>query len=389
MRDTIAARLNLLSENLQKGGVDLALIMENTNLYYYSGIIVNGTLAIADSGKSIYLVRRGMELIPKDTPVETVQVRSFREFTSILTSKNMRFRRIGIEKDVVPVELYEKLRSIFPGSEFVDISFETRWQRACKSNEEIIFLRESARKLDCTMEDAKELIRVGIREIDVSAEIESRARKRLHQGLSRMRGLNSEVFMGSLISGARAALPAASMKPTVGMGLSPAYMEGASTSRIDKNEPIIADFLGNYMGYITDETRTFVIGKLSKELEDAFEVCLDVMSMVEEEAKPGVSAGEIYDKAMEMVSKTRFKNNFMGFRESQVPFIGHGVGLELNEYPFIAKNQHYVLERGMVFAIEPKMVFPGIGAVGIENTYLVQYNSLERLTRFPKEVVYL
>ncbi len=79
----------------------------------------------------------------------------------------------------------------------------------------------------------------------------------------------------------------------------------------------------------------------------------------------------------------------MGYGDGQVTFVGHGIGLEINEWPILNEGNKNPLERGMVFALEPKFVFPDKGAVGIELNYVVRDHGLERVTRFPEGIVYL
>ncbi len=385
-------RREALSAALQKKGVDIALIMQNVDMYYYCGSIPSGVLLIDANATSILAVRRGFLRARDEARLEKeniVQIRGFSDLPRLMEERGMRHKRIGMEMDVVPADMFFRIKKLFSESEFLDISRDIRWQRSIKSDFEIGEIREAARMLDCTMEDAKEVLRAGKREIEVSAELEYRARKRGHQGRSRMRAFNGEMFMGHVHSGYRSAYPSGYQKPTAGIGPHPSYPEGASFEKIEENSPVIVDFLGNYHGYIADETRTFATGKLNEKLLSAYQFCRDVMEWFEENAKPGAIAGQLYDKCIEMAKRSGFSDNFMGIKGNQTSFIGHGVGLELDELPLIAVRQEYELKPGMVFAFEPKVSYKDLGSVGIENTYLVTENGLESLTRFPKEIVYI
>ncbi len=392
MNTEFLMRIENLSKTLRANDIDTALIMQNTDLYYYSGTIPSGVLAISNNNETLYTIRRGYQRALEESAISKdniIQVNGLSKLPSLLEDRGIHFKTIGIEMDVVPADLFLRLQNIFKDSRFVDISFYIRRQRSKKSAYEIEKMRQAARMLDCTMEDAKELIKADKREIDVSAELEFRARKRGHQGRSRMRGFNGEVFMGHIHSGPRCAYPSGFLKPTAGIGPHATYPEGASFEKIERNEPVIVDFLGNYQGYMSDETRIFVVGKLEKRFEEAYYFCKDMLDWLEETLKPGMVAVDIYNKCIEMADKKGYKESFMGIASNQVPFIGHGIGLELDEYPFIAKGQDYVIEENMTFAFEPKIAFEDAGAVGIENTYLVKKDSIESLTRFPREIVYL
>ncbi len=386
------ARVAKLSDTLSKNGIDVALIMQNTDLYYYSATIPSGVLAVSSDNKTVYTIRRGYKRAENETALDKdtlIQTKGLSELPKILSDFGIKFKTIGIEMDVIPADMFLRIKKVFKDSEILDVSFYIRWQRSKKSEFEIKQMREAARMLDCTTEDAKELIKAGKREVEVSAELEYRARKRGHQGKSRMRGFNGEVFMGHVHSGYRSAFPSGFLKPTAGIGPHASYPEGASFEKIEENQPVIVDFLGNYQGYMSDETRIFVVGKLDKKLTKAYYFCRDVMDWMEEYAKPGIAAQDIYEQCLVMAEKAGYKDNFMGIKTNQTPFVGHGIGLELDEFPFIAKGQDYAIEENMTFAFEPKVAFEGIGAVGIENTYLVTKNGVEALTRFPREIVYL
>lgn len=392
MKNIIFNRIKKLSDTLKEKGVDVALIMQNADMFYYSNTIPSGSLAISNDNRAIFMIRRGYKRAQIESPIEKdslIPVKGLRESINILNEHSIKFNTIGIEKDVLPVEIFERLQKIFKNSRFVDISGDIRWQRSRKNSYEIGLMKKAAKMLDETMNDAKKILKSGMKEIEASAELEYRTRKRGHQGLCRMRGFNGEVFMGHVHSGARSAYPSAPLKPTAGLGPYISYPEGASFEKIEANTPITVDFLGNYSGYMSDETRIFTIGHLEQSYVKAYNFCRKVLEWMEDYAKPGVIAEEIYYKSLEMAEKAGYKDSFMGIQSNQVPFVGHGVGIELDEFPFIAKNQDYPLSEGMTYAFEPKIAFENRGAVGIENTYLVTKSGVESFNKYSREITYL
>jgi len=142
-------------------------------------------------------------------------------------------------------------------------------------------------------------------------------------------------------------------------------------------------------GYLSDHARIFSIGELNKDLLDAHQAMLEVQEEIKTQAKPGVLTGELYELMLTLADKKGYSESFMGVGDRRIRFTGHGVGLELDEFPFIAKGQRLPLEAGMIIAMEPKTIFPGIGVVGIENTHLVTETGLESLTKFPDEIMVL
>jgi Xaa-Pro aminopeptidase len=199
----------------------------------------------------------------------------------------------------------------------------------------------------------------------------------------------SELFYGHLMSGDGAAVPSYLASPTGGTGVSSVIGQGAGFRKIGSNEPVLVDYVFALDGYISDHSRIFSIGRLPDELEATHLAMLEIQSEMKSQAKPGVLTGDLYELMISLAEKKGYAENFMGVGERRIRFTGHGVGLELDEFPFIAKGQQLALEAGMVIALEPKTIFPGKGVVGIENTHLVTENGLESLSSFPDEITVL
>jgi Xaa-Pro dipeptidase len=236
---------------------------------------------------------------------------------------------------------------------------------------------------------ATTVIREGVPEIEMAGVLEAEARRLGHQGLIRMRMWDSELFYGHFMSGSAAAVPSSLASATGGAAMSPAFAQGPGPKKIEANEPILFDYVFTYQGYLADHTRIYGIGELPAKLVTAHKDMLELQALVAREARPGKLAGEIYDLALDFVKHKGYESFFMGGDEQRVPFIGHGIGLELDEFPFIAAGQKMKLQEGMTIALEPKLIFPGQGVVGIENTHLVTKDGLERLTRFEDGIITL
>ena len=146
------------------------------------------------------------------------------------------------------------------------------------------------------------------------------------------------------------------------------------------------DLGGNFYGYMCDMSRVYSIGKLPNEAYAAHQACLDVQAAVTAMANPGVRCEELYDVAIETITKAGFADYFMGVGQ-KAKFIGHGIGLEINEAPVLAPRIKQELEPGMVFALEPKVVLPTIGPVGIENSWVVTADGVKKLTDAPEEII--
>ncbi|OSS41400.1 Xaa-Pro aminopeptidase [Desulfurella amilsii] len=381
-------RTKTFSEVLRVKNIDIALLMQSTDIYYYTGTFANGVLIITkDNGKFLF-VRRGLDRAQEETNVSVNYMNGFSDIKKFIQQQGFKVDTIGLEFDVLPANFYLKFKEIFDRSHIADVSDDIRWQRRIKEPQEIGSIAQAAKNLDCLMADAKIYLEENKREIDISAKLEYFARLRGHQGRNRMRMFNGEIFMGHVICGTSAVGFSGYMKPLTGKGMYPTYPEGASTNRIEKNKSIIVDFVFNYNGYLADQTRTFVIGDLDNQMKKGYQFCLDLINWFEDYAKVGTNAHEIYIKSLEKAKSAGYENIFMGIGKDRVSFLGHGLGLELDEYPFIAKGMDYPLEENMVFAFEPKLIF-NEGAVGLENTYIVKKDGVESLTKFPKQLVQL
>ena len=198
-------------------------------------------------------------------------------------------------------------------------------------------------------------------EVALAGELESFARSLGHQGIVRMRMWGSELFYGHLLSGDGAAVPSYLASPTGGTGVSCFIGQGAGWRKIRVNEPVLVDYVFALDGYISDHARIFSIGRLPGELEAAHNAMLEIQEEVKEQARPGAISGELYELMLAMAEKKGYADSFMGVGERRIRFTGHGVGLELDEFPFLAKGQQLALEAGMIIALEPKTIFPGRG----------------------------
>jgi Xaa-Pro aminopeptidase len=273
-----------------------------------------------------------------------------------------------------------------PEAELVDVSNPLRQIRALKTPFELERMQQAAAFSDRLAAYSAEQIRAGMTELALAGRIEAHARKLGHQGIVRMRMWNAELFYGHLMAGAAAAVPSFLASPTGGIGASAAVSQGASARRLRPNEPILLDYVFVHEGYINDQARIFSIGALADDLMAAHEAMLKVQAAVSRAAKPGTVTGELYKLALDTAIDLGYGDHFMGADPRRIRFVGHGVGLELDEYPFLAQGQTMTLAQNMTIALEPKLIFPGRGVVGIENTHAVTPDGLRPFGRYPEQI---
>ena len=194
--------------------------------------------------------------------------------------------------------------------------------------------------------------------------------------------------MGNLLVGENADNPSPYDFAMGGAGMDPSLPVGADGTIIKPGVSVMVDVNGNFTGYMTDMTRCYAVEPLPERAARAHQLSIDICAELARMGRPGVEAKALYNRALEMATETGFAESFMGHRQ-HAGFVGHGVGIEINELPVIAPRSRDILAAGNVIALEPKFVIPGVGAVGIENTYRVTDSGpMERLTDAPEEIIY-
>lgn len=383
----VEQRVKRLQDALMKNELEGALILENTNLYYFSGTVFDGFLFVPAEGAPLLLANKGVERVKSESPLKEIHsIQNTRDLPLKLREHSSFPRRLGMELDVLPARDYLRYQRLFTAeTKMVDISKIIREIRWIKSPYEQELIKESAEIHGQLFLEIPRLVQIGLFDWELAAQIEYRARLAGHLGITRFRGFNRELFMGAVLTGPTGATLSPSDTPFGGQGLTPLYPMGAGGGRIEKGQPVSIDYVGNYTGYMVDQTRSFCLGTPPSLLKKAYETSLEIQAMVEEEAKPGVNGAYLYEKAVSIARKNQLAEHFMGYGQP-VTFIGHGIGLEINEWPVIAKGIDLLLEEGQVFALEPKFVFPKLGLVGIENTYLIRSEGLEKLTVTSEEM---
>ena len=382
-------RIGQLKNYLLENSIDAALILQPMDLYYFSGTIQKANLYIPARGEPVMMVHKSTERARAESAIgKILYLESPKKIPKILKANGYDLPgRLGLELDVLPANLYFTYYRLFQKAEIIDISNPIRLIRAVKSSYEIDIIRQAATFSDQIAQHVPSLLREGMTEIELAGKVEAEARRLGHQGVVRMRLWGGEMFYGHLMSGPSAAVPSYLASPTGGVGANPAMAQGPGFNTIQRHEPVLVDYVFAYNGYLSDHTRIFSIGTLPQELVDAHAAMLEVQAMVKKIATPGIPSGTIYEQALAKARQLGYADQFMGIAgRERIRFIGHGIGLEIDEFPFLAAGQNLPLQERMTIALEPKLIFPGKGVVGIENTHVVTPNGLEQLGRFPEEI---
>lgn len=380
-------RVVRLQTRLAAAEVQAALLLMPSDIYYFTGTRQNSALWVPVEGSPVLLVRKSLVRARDEGTIDDIRpFPSSKELSGLLGRAG---DTVGMTFDAVPVQQHGWYSKVLPGRSFTDISMIVRELRAVKSSAEIDSIRYSAEKLIAVFREVPTFLKAGMRELDLAAEMEYRLRRSGHEGYVRMRAFNQELFGGMAVSAGGSSSYGFFDGAVTGKGLSSASPQGASREVIRENEPVLIDFAGVFEGYIVDMTRIFVIGTLDPELQRAFDLSLAIQEAVRQAMVPGAICEEVYRQAAAMAEEAGMGGNFMGMPGEQSRFVGHGVGLELDELPVLAQGFAMPLQEGHVVAVEPKFVLPGKGAIGIENTFAVSAEGGVRLTELSDAVVTL
>ena len=388
-RSELIHRIERLQQRLRDDSMDAAMVLQNVDRFYFAGTIQQGQLYIPAQGAPILFIRKSAERARSESALdEVVPIKSPRRIPGLLQDRGLPApATLGMELDVLPVNLYRTFQELFDGCRITDVSPAIRRVRSVKSAYEIERIRKATELADALLGRVGDMIEAGMTEMDLAGRVEGEARRMGHQGIVRMRLWGSEVFYGHLMAGPGAAVPSFLASPTGGVGPGPAVAQGASMAVIQRHQPILVDYTFAVDGYLSDQTRIFSLGRLPAALRDGYAAMVTVQETVKDAARAGVQAGEVYEKALNQAESLGVGDRFMGSGPDRIRFVGHGVGLELDELPFLAHGQKTLLEAGMTVAVEPKLIIPDVGVVGIENTHLVTGDGLETLNRFPDEII--
>lgn len=387
-REELEDRLARLRKNMERTGIEALLVLQKMDCFYLSGTTQDGLLFVPLEGTPLLLIRRELERARVESSLQNiVSLKSLRALPSHIKKYWGKLPQVlGLPMDVLPARDYFRYQGLLPSTKLMDASSQMRDTRKIKSAFEIELMKRAAEIGRKVYQKAKEILKEGMTEIAFGGLLEAVAKSHGHEGLLRVRSLNYEAYSWHVLSGLNGGIVSQSDSPMGGLGLSPAFPVGASLRVMRAHEPILVDFGICYHGYQVDETRMFSVGKMGEKFLDAYKVCREIHDAVLEETRPGAGCEEIFRKTLRLAEKLGYSDSYLGPPGLKTRFIAHGIGLELNDLPFIAQGQAYPLEKGMTFAVEPKIVFPGEGSVGFENTVLVTQKGYEILTPLEQEI---
>ena len=382
-QDDLKIRLNRVQQLLAEAGGDAALISTDVNIYYLTGIVFSGFIYLPAEGEPLCFVQRPLGLEGESI----INIRKPEEIPTVFKERNIPLpKNLFLEADQITHNEFLRLEAAFHSGKTGNITPLLRKARMIKTPWEIEQFRFSATKHAESYRFVPSLFRKGMTEIAFQIEIERVMRQCGSIGIFRAFGSNMNVFMGSLLSGKNAGAPSPFDFALGGRGIHPCVPNGASDDLILEGTTVMIDFAGNFTAYLSDISRVYAFGKLCESAYQAHQLSIEMHQWLMEEVKPGTACSDIYNRMLATAEKSGLATNFMGLSQ-QAKFVGHGIGLEINEPPVLMARSKDLLQAGMVFAFEPKFVLPGVGAVGIENTYLATDTGIEKLTILEEKII--
>ncbi len=384
------ARIPELQGRMAQEGLDAAVILYSRDLLYYTGTTQPAFL-LATQGHHALFVRRGREFVLRESwldPRSIHQWTGYSDMAVFLHGHGLERGLIGLEMDVIPAETFLKVLDACKGFAPRDITPMVLEQRRVKDWTEVEWTRQACRILHAGHERLLEVFREGMTELELSSEIERAHRSHGHEGEYFMRQFDFVMGRGPLVSGENLSRISGRIRSISGVGLSPSVPAGASRRVIRRGDILMVDIPTHYLGYHADQSRTYSVGRPSASVKAMHEALREIADEVLEEMRPGVSCAELYHHAMEKARRLGMEGSFMhiGTEKAPLDFIGHGLGLEINEPPLIGPRGGTHLESGMILALEMVMTRSRTEVVKLEDTVLVTPSGGELLTVTPREL---
>jgi len=343
---------------LDESGLDAILIASSINRRYVTGFTGTAGAAIITKDDALFITdfRYTEQAAEQAEGFKIVEHKQIIELEIKDQLKKMSVKRLGFEKEHVSYSQYENYNKVLD-VELVPISGVIEELRLIKDKDELEIMKKAAKIADDAFEHIQSFIKPGVKEIDISNELEFFMRKQ---------GATSSSFDIIIASGFRAALP---------HGV-------ASEKEVQSGELVTMDYGALYRGYCSDITRTVAVGEINDELKNIYDTVLEAQIRGVEGIRPGITG-----KEADALTRDYIKEK--GYGEYFGHSTGHGLGMEVHEGPSLSFRSDKKLKPGMVVTVEPGIYIPQVGGCRIEDDVIVTETGNERLTFSSKELVYV
>ncbi len=349
----------------------MAVIFSKINLLYFTGSMPEGMLIIEREKEATLWARRSFERSSKESALS--QIKPMNSYRDAALAYPQIPSEIYLETEFVPLAMFQRFQKYFPCQSYNSIDAQISMTRAVKSPWELKYIKEAGAIHQHILEEiVPGILKEGMSEVELAADLYAIMLKKGHHGVARFAMHDTEIPIAQLGFGESSLYPTNFNGPGGNLGMNAAVPSmGNRNRKLKKGDLVFIDMGLGVNGYHSDKTMTYMFGAdLPVEVQQIHQQCVDIQNRVADLLIPGNIPEEIYETVMAGLSP-EFQQNFMGFGPRQVKFLGHGIGLTVDEAPVIAKGFKMPLQENMLFAIEPKKGIEGIGMVGIENTFIV------------------
>ena len=345
-------RIESIKKYLEENEVDAALITSTPNLFYFTNAapLVGGYLVVTLEEETLLVPELEYEQAKEEAKVSVEKFKKMDELYEYLK----RFKSLAVE-GTMNVSFSNALKEKASIKEFKLLDDVIKDLRMIKSEEEIKLIKDACRLADIGVMTAIEEISEGRREKEVAAKVEY---------VMKMEGAEKPAFDTIIASGHRSALP----------------HWVASDKRIERGDLVVIDLGALYRHYNSDITRTIVVGSPNEKQKEIYEIVLEAQKKSVKEARPGMTAKELDSIARKVIEE-------YGYGDKFIHSLGHGIGLQVHEWPRVSQYDETVLKEGMVVTIEPGIYIPKFGGVRIEDTVVITKNGAKRLTKTERELI--
>lgn len=385
-----SSRTRLLQEKISERGLTGAIVFFSRDVYYYSGTAQPAYLVILPDDYRLF-VRRGYEIARQESGYEKERVvngGSLKVVARQMFSGAGRGARIGTETDVLTVSQARSMSQALGVSDFVDISGEILEQRGVKDEQEVASIRKACSAVHAGHLAVMSCLGAGLSELELAAAVENAQRLAGHEGCFFLRAPDFVMSRGPLASGRNLRQTSGTLFTLSGTGLSRAVPTGASRRVMTDGEMVLVDIPACIEGYHADQSRTYAVAHVQQRSLDLFDCLREVADYLIGNLRSGMRCGEAFALATSRAAEVGIGDSFMNFDSgAKAHFIGHGVGLELNEPPLLARGSETVLKDGMVLALELHLMEQEGFALKLEDTLHIAPNGVEILTPSPRELM--
>lgn len=380
-------RLTTLLERLAEAQVDAALLTHPRDVLYYAGTARPATL-LAGPRQAVLYVRRGLEWARREATVERVESGGGWDAVAAELSQQMPGGgRLGVTLDVLSAQLYLRLKEAFPGWTLTDVSDLVLAQRMVKEAAELEATRQAGAVADAGHAAMAEALRPGISELELAAVVEAALRRAGHEGYQPLRHPLARGGGVLLMSGENLTVRGGHGLVVTGAGLSAGSPYGPSRRRIERGDVVVLDIGATYAGYTADVSRTYVVGAATAAQRALFNAALAVEAAVLAALQPGAPISAVYAAAEAALAPGA--PPFFAPGELTLPgFVGHGIGLELDEPPVLWPREKGQVLTGMVLAVEVEVSAPAAGLmVKVEDSAVVEEKGARWVTAAPRRLI--